>query len=261
MDTPIDINFRAVRVAEEYELIDSPTIAKRIAQRLARTESAPSALRLLTPPVYYSLANGIDDNRAINDALVAAAQEIGSRAFGVAEPKYGEAAAQEIERLASLGAAGVVWSPRAQGLFGNDAGLAGLIRHAHGLGLVSMVHSAPYTINEALWRLWNLAGQCGGAPLVILGAFESWEGIQQVRDAKGGAAGVFYDLSAMAEGYDLDHLVASMGADRLLFGIGGGDGFAEAMGVIERSAIGEQDRSAILRDNAARLFPFAEALA
>lgn len=258
MDAPIDINFRAVRVADEYELVDSPTIGGRITERLADAEPGP---RLLTPPVYYSLTNGMDDNRAINDALVAAARGMGSRAFGVAEPKYGDAAAQEIERLASLGAAGVVWSPRAQGLFGNDAGLAGLIRHAHGLGLVSMVHSAPYTINEALWRLWNLAGQCGGAPLVILGAFESWEGIQQVRDAKGGPSDVFYDLSAMAEGYDLDHLVVSMGADRLLFGTGGGDGFAETMGVIERSAIGEQDRYAILRGNAARLFPFVKALA
>lgn len=261
MDAPIDINFRAVRVSDEYELVDSSTIATRIAERLTRAESEPSALRLLTPPVYYSLTSGIDDNRAINDAMVAAARDAGSRAFGVAEPKFGDAAAREIERLASLGAAGVVWSPRAQGLFGNDAGLAGLIRHADRLGLVSMIHSAPYTINEALWRLWNLAGQCRGAPLVILGAFESWEGIQQVRDAKGGPPGVFYDLSAMAEGYDLDHLVASMGADRLLFGTGGGDGFAETIGVIERSSIGEHDRSAILRGNAARLFPFVEALA
>ncbi|MBV1690578.1 amidohydrolase family protein [Novosphingobium sp. G106] len=258
MDAPIDINFRAVRVSDEYELVDSPTIATRIAARLNDAEQEPRALRLLTPPVYYSLAGGIEDNRAVNDALVAAAREIGSRAFGVAEPKYADAAAREIERLASLGAVGVVWSPRAQGLFGNDAGLAELIRHAHGLGLLSMVHSAPYSIDEGLWRLWNLAGQCGGAPLVILGAFESWESIQQVRDAKGGPPGVFYDLSAMSEGYDLDHLVASMGADRLLFGTGGGDGFAETMGVIERSTIGEQDRNAILHRNAAGLFPFVE---
>lgn len=258
MDAPIDINFRAVRVADEYELVDSPTIAGRIAERLADAEPVP---RLLTPPVYYSLANGIADNRAINDALVTAARGMGSRAFGVAEPKYGDAAAREIERLAALDAAGVVWSPRAQGQFGNDAALAELIRHADRLGLVSMIHSSPYSINEALWRIWNLAGQCGGTALVILGAFESWEGIQQVRDAKGGPSGVFYDLSAMSEGYDLDHLVASMGADRLLFGTGGGDGLAETMGAIERSTIGEHDRAAIFNRNAAWLFPFLEARA
>lgn len=258
MDALIDSNFRAVPVPDEYELVDSPTIAPRIAETLARAEREPAALRLLTPPAYYSLTNGIADNRAINDALVAAAAKIGSRAFGVAEPKYGDVAALEIERLASLGAAGVVWSPRAQGLFGNDSGLAELIRHADRLGLVSMIHSAPYAINEGLWRLWNLAGRCDGASLVILGAFESWEGIQQVRDSKGGPSGVFYDLSAMSEGYDLDHLVASMGAERLLFGTGGGDGFAATMGVIARSTIGEQDRDAILRGNAARLFRLAE---
>lgn len=258
MDKPIDINFRAVRVSDEYELVDSPTIAARIAQTLAMAEDDPPALRLLTPPVYYSLTNGISDNRTINDALVAAAKALGTRAFGVAEPKYGDAAAREIERLASLDAAGIVWSPRAQGLFGNDGGLAELIRHADRLGLVSLIHSAPYSVDEGLWRLWNLAGQCGSASLVILGAFESWENIQQVRDAKGGPQGVFYDLSAMSEGYDLDHIVASIGADRLLFGTGGGDGFAETIGVIQRSTIGEHDRGAILHRNAARLFPFVE---
>lgn len=259
MEPPIDVNFRSVAVADEFELVDSQSISARIAERLAQDH--PPALRLLTPPVYYSLTEGIADNRAINDALVDAARGIDSRAFGVAEPKFGEAAAAEIDRLASLGAAGVIWSPRAQGLFGNDHTLAELIRHAHALGLVSMIHSAPYSINEGLWRLWALAALCGDAPVVLLGALESWENIQLVRDRKGGGDRLFYDLSAMSEGYDLDHLVGSMGHDRLLFGSGGGDGIAATLGVIQRATIPAEAKAAILRHNAARLLGLTEAAA
>jgi predicted TIM-barrel fold metal-dependent hydrolase len=177
-----------------------------------------------------------------------------TRAFGVAEPKYGDAAAAEIERLAKLGAAGVVWSPRAQGLFGNDHTHAELIGHADQLGLVSMIHSAPYSINEGLWRLWSLGALCGDIPLVILGALESWESIQFVQDQKGGRPGLFYDLSAMSEAYDLDHLVASMGTEHLLLGSGGGDSIAATLGVIERSMLPGEAKEAILRRNAIRLF-------
>jgi predicted TIM-barrel fold metal-dependent hydrolase len=257
MELPVDVNFRAVRVAEEYELVDS-CIAARMAHRLGRAADDQPARRLLTPPVYYSLANGIADNRAINDALLAAARELGTRAFGVVEPKFGEVAAAEIERLASLGAAGLVWSPRAQGFFGNDHTLAELIRQADRLGLVSMVQSAPHSINEGLWRLWSLSDLCGGIPFVILGALEAWENIQLVRDQKGGRPNLFYDLSAMSEGYDLDHVVASMGHDRLLLGSGGGDGIAATFGVIDRSTISPEARDAILWGNAAGLFGLAE---
>jgi predicted TIM-barrel fold metal-dependent hydrolase len=259
MEQPVDVNFRAVRVRDEYELVDSPTIGARVAERLAAAQNEPPAQRLITPPVYYSLANGIDDVRAVNDALIAAAGGFGSRAFATVEPRFGEAAVAEIERLGALGAAGLVWSGRAQGLFGNEHLLAEHIRHASRCGLVSMVQAAPYSINEGLWRLWALAAQCDGAPLVVLGALESWEAIQLVRENRGGGANVFYDLSAMSEGYDLDHLVAAMGAERLLLASGGGDGLAATLGVLERSTLPEEAREAICWLNATRLFGLAGA--
>lgn len=258
MEQLIDVNFRAVQVRDEYELVDSPSIATRVASRLAAAQNEPTAKRLLTPPVYYSLAHGIDDVRAVNDALIAVARGLGSRAFGTVEPRFGEAATAEIERLGTLGAAGLVWSGRAQGLFGNEHMLAEHIRKAHRHGLVSMVQAAPYSINEGLWRLWALAAQCDGAPLVLLGALESWEAIQLVRENRGGASNVSYDLSAMSEGYDLDHLFAAMGAERLLLGSGGGDGLAATLGVLERSTLPAEAREAICWRNAARLFGLAE---
>jgi hypothetical protein len=122
-----------------------------------------------------------------------------------------------------------------------------------------MVQAAPYSVNEGLWRLWALAGQCDGALLVVLGALESWEAVQLVRENRGGPANVFYDLSAMSEGYDLDHLFSAMGAERLLLGSGGGDGIAATLGVLERSCLPSAAREAILWQNAARLFALGEA--
>ena len=254
----VDINHRAVRLTDEYELVETATIAARIDEALGGARS--DVRGLLTPPLYYTLTNGIADNRAINDALLtAASKRPGWRACGVAEPKYGDVAAAEIERLAALGAAGVVWSPRAQGMFGNDSSLAELCMHAAKCGLVSLIHSAPESVNEGLWRLWALAAGCSGVPLVLLGAFESWENIQFIREHAGrnmggGGENLFYDLSLLSESWDLDALVASLGAERLLLGSGGGDLLDRTLGIVERSAATAEAKQAILSGNAARLF-------
>ena len=248
----VDADFRAVRVADAFELVDAPGIAARIQRDLADT---PDARLILTPPTYYSLANGVADNRAINDALAAAAgARPGARACGVVEPKYGDVAAAELERMASIGLAGVVWSARAQGFFANDHSLAELCRHAHSLGLVSLIHSAPYSINEGLWRVWALAALCPGVPLLVTGGFESWENIMLARENKGGPEGLFYTLSHLSETWDLDGLAGSMGAERLLFGSGGGDLFERTLGIVERSGLAADAKEAILARNAGALF-------
>ena len=248
----VDADFRAVRVADEFELIDSPGVAARIREDL----SVPrEVLPILTPPTYYSLTNGVADNRAINDALAAEAKaRPGARAMGTVEPKYGDVAAAELERMAAIGLKGVVWSARAQGFFANDHSLAELCAHAYELGLVPMIHSAPYSVNEGLWRVWALAALCPGVPLLVTGAFESWENIMHAREHKGGPESVFYTLSLLSESWDLDGLAGSIGADRLLFGSGGGDLFDRALGIVERGSIPADAKDAILARNAEALF-------
>src|SRR5688572_1796624 len=78
---------------------------------------AEGARFLLCPPTYYSLSNGIVDNRRINDLLLGMAARSGDRVMGVAEPRFQDEAVAEIDRIAGLGAAGMVWCPRAQGIF------------------------------------------------------------------------------------------------------------------------------------------------
>ena len=98
-----------------------------------------------------------------------------------------------------------------------------------------------------------MAKQCPGVPLVLIGAFESWENIQFVREHQGGGENLFYDLSLLSESWDLDALVGSLGSDRLLFGSGGLDLVERTLDIVERSDLAAPARDAILSGNAAGL--------
>jgi predicted TIM-barrel fold metal-dependent hydrolase len=220
-------------------------------------QRSPSATFALCPPIYYSLANGIGDNRRLNDRMHAIASASGNLFFGVAEPKYGEAARAELRRIAELGAAGVVWSPRAQGVFADDRQMADICSFAASLGLLSMIHTAPYSINESLVRIWHLAVKCLGIPIVVLGAFASWENLQAIQQPGGGPQNLHYDLSGLSAARDLEGTVAAMGHDRIVFGSGGPSSMAGIKAIVERAAISDAAKQAILHDNAARLLGLA----
>lgn len=208
---------------------------------------------VLCPPTYYSLSNGIADNRRINDMLLGIAARSGDRAMGVAEPRFRDAAHEEIDRIAALGAAGMVWCPRAQGVFADDQHIAGLCHHVHAAGMVSLVRAAPYSMNESIRRLWHLAEQCGDFPLVIVGAFASWESIQTIQHLKG-PENISYDVSGIAAARDLQRTVDLLGPDRLLFGSGGPRFLKRTLETVAACTFDEAAKSAILWDNAAALF-------
>ena len=253
----IDINFQARDDGiDPGSFFDAARFAIPPKDDIARNLQAADAgdfLFVLTPPLYYSTANGIADSRHINDTLLGAAQDWHGLAFGVVEPKSGEATREEIARLAKAGAAGVVWSPRAQGVFANDGQMAQLLRLCHELGLVPMIHTEPFSINESLHRIWDLAAQCPDGPLVILGAFASWENLQAIQRAGRKADRVYYDTSGLNSTRDLEGMVQHCGADRCLFGSGGGREFDEALRIVMDCAFDAEARHAILSGNAARL--------
>lgn len=258
----LDVNFNPFARGNDFidfiESADAVRLAEALTQTPVELPAGCEARFQFTPPLYYSLADGIADDRRINDALIAAASRVNGFAAGVAEPKYGEATLEEIERIAALGARAIVWSARAQGVFANDRLMADLCLHASGRGLVPMIHSAPFSVNESLERVWSLARKCGSVPMVVVGAMASWENVQAIADNGGGPENLFYDLSGLASTWDLASLVGSGCTARLLFGSGGPRFLAGLFGIIEACSLDPADRDAILTGNAERLLALGE---
>lgn len=254
----VDVNYDLFNGRNEYqELWETDEVLGIAAGALNNAETDPlfsRQTRLLTPPIYYSLAEGITDNRRINDALLDAAVRLRGHACGVAEPRYAKHALDEMERIAAKGAVATVFSPRAQGCFAGDSVMVEVCHKAAACGMTTMIRSAPYSINESLPRIWDLARACPDTRLVVLGAFGSWENIQLARWNKGGPDNVFYDLSGIAEAHDVAALVRDLGGERLLFGSGGPDSRAHLFGLLERGSVPAADREAIQSTNAKSLF-------
>jgi predicted TIM-barrel fold metal-dependent hydrolase len=249
----IDVNLNPLCQPNGFiHLFDSAEAADQLDQNTA-VRAREGDVHMLTPPLYYTLCNGIADNRRINDAMLRSASRNRALAFGVAEPKFGEAAYEEIRRIGVSGSAGLVWSPRAQGIFADDHSLADLCRHVAGCHMISLIHAAPYSINEALWRIWNLARRCKDFPLIIVGAFQSWEAIQIASDGKGGPENIFYEISGLSESHDLNSLVNAVGSGRLLFGSGGPRFQLGQRALVKASAVSSSDKEAILANNARAL--------
>src|SRR5690606_20441870 len=159
----------------------------------------------------------------------------------VTEPKFGDATLAEIERVAACGARAMMWSARAQGVFVNDLLVADLCHFASERGIVPMIHSAPFSVNESLERVWSLARRCSGIPLVVVGALASWENVQAIADNRGGPENLFYELSGLATTWDLASLVSNGCSDRLLFGSGAPRFLPDLLRLIDASALDPAD--------------------
>lgn len=247
----IDVNFDLFRRHSDYEDFIETEDVIAIAQAAHR--HLDDGVPILVPPIYYSLAAGIADNRRINDALLEAASRLGGKACGVAEPRFGEPAMAEIERIAAAGAVALMFSPRAQGCFANDHVMVEACGQVARCGMAAMVRSAPYSINESLPRIWELARSCEQVRFIVVGAFASWENIQLARWNKGGPANVTYDLSGLVEAHDLRFLLEDLGGGRLLFGSGGPAHDPVLRSLVDRCTPPGEDRDAVLSGNARAL--------
>ena len=222
----IDISMRLADPLDEFRLFDmagdaaAAAAAAALYRRVAPRQNGGRCV--LAPPLYYLLAAGAADVRAVNDFVLAQARQdrTVAAALGVVEPKYEDDAFRELERLASLGGKGVVWSARAQGVFADDTRLAPLCRRAHELGLRSIFRAAPFSTNEALWRIWRLARECPEVPIVVAGALQTYDYAQFIEANGGGPDNLLYDTAGWTVSTNPVRLLALVGEQRVLFGSG-----------------------------------------
>jgi predicted TIM-barrel fold metal-dependent hydrolase len=260
----LDIHAHVAVTADEHSLFrvpQRPDFERWIAA--SKDVAARGECRIaLQPPPYYVLTEGIEDTRRLNDLTHALKQALGARApvaFGTVEPHHGEAVGlAEIDRLAKLKFAGVAWRHRANGAFVDSPITQALVRRAHEQGLVPVLHGAPRSGNEAIWRAWALAERFPSINLIVLGALSSWDQQTAILAEPKRAPNVVYDVSGMwGEPETLVAIAERLGAERLLFGSGAHcDEALDAERLaqrIQKSAIPDALKRAVLWGNAARV--------
>jgi predicted TIM-barrel fold metal-dependent hydrolase len=255
----IDVSAFVVDPGDEYRLFAFPEDAAAASALLTRTAPpAAGAGRLIAPPVYYRLAEGAADVRAANDFILAAAAApdvLG--ALGTVEPRHLEEGHRELERLARLGAVGVAWSPRAQGVMADDRLLVEACRRAHDLGLTPVIRAHPYSANESLERIRRLARACAEGPILVTGALMSWESAQAVLAAPV-EANLHFDVADLTEGVPIGRLIDMLGEDRVLYGCGARTTAARCWDEwrerLDEASAPAATREKFLKGNAERLF-------
>jgi predicted TIM-barrel fold metal-dependent hydrolase len=260
----LDIHRHIALGAEEHSLFRVPQRADFARWVTASRDLATGGeCRLaLQPPPYFVLTNGLEDVRRLNDLTYALKQALGARApvaFGTVEPHHGDAGLPEIDRIArELKFTGVAWRHRANGAFVDAPAMQAFVKRAHEHGLVPVLHGAPRSGNEAIWRVWRLAEQFPSITMVVLGALASWDQQSAILAEPKRAPNVVYDITGMwGEPETLVAVAERLGAERLLFGSGAhcdepldSERLARR---IEKSEIPDALKRAVLWGNAARV--------
>jgi len=259
----IDIHRHIITDVADNELFRVPErsdFASWIAAAPLTANTNKNTRYAILPPSFYVLTNGLADTRRLNDLMAAVREKINApAAFGLVEAHHGEAALEEIDRIADeLRLTGIVWRHRAQGVYADVPIMTKFIARAAERRLVPMLYVTPASMNESLWRVWNLAEQFPTVPIIALGALANWEYLQQILATPDRATNIHYEISNFfGEPEDLGALAKRLGSHRVVYGCGGcgavprlDSNFGER---IAQSALADDVKHAILSGNAKRL--------
>lgn len=268
----LDVSLRFVDPLDDFRLFDAVADQRalveaytRLAPRGLGGPGEPAGQCVLAPPTYYQTAAGVEAMRAVNDFVLGQARarpEIAA-AFGVVEPKYEGHAEPELERLAAQGVKGVVWSGRAQGVFVNDALMLSLCAKAHDLGLLSMYLTAPYSSNEALWRILALARRCPDVPVIVSGAMQGYDNAQHVASMLDDPGNVYFDTASWSGSSGFIQFAGRLAEkERLVFGTGGSAPVDQAAGklrgALAAAGLSEGRIEGVMHRTARKLLGLAE---
>lgn len=238
-----------------------------LSTRLASMEDIGLDQAVVIPGHSYLRARGIEDTRVENDAIAAYRDAMPDRfpvAVGIVEPLYGPAGLDELERIRDeLGLVGVSFHNRFQGVPANSPLVVSLVQRMVELGLVPMVHAVCEVIDEALWRVQELAQAVDGHTLVVLDALSSHERSSEAIRVATLTPNLVFDTSLANFPQSALQLIDAVGPDRVLFGI---DIYSnmrkrsnEVLTAIARStSLSRQDKEKILAGNARRILGIPE---
>lgn len=212
----------------------------------------------------YLRPDGIKDNRAVNDGIAqcrARRPDLIPAAIGIVEPLNGARGLGELDRCHNeLGLTGISFHTRMQGVSIDSVWVRRYLERMGELGLVPFLHAIGESSSEALWKIDVLAADFPDLNMVVLDAFSTFEQSLFVPHVAERRPNLFFDTAlAHGVGFVLS-LVASCGAERLLYG---SDLYSWASGVpaltdvlpdILASPLTDAEKAAIVAGNAIELF-------
>jgi uncharacterized protein len=231
--------------------------------RLRLMDSAGVRQALLMPGPSYERANGVAETRVLNDEIVAYRSRRPDRfpvAFGVVEPRDGEAALTEVDRIAKMGLRGVSFHNRYQGLAVNSPAMIRVVQRMRDRNLIPVLHAVNESAEEKLWKVASVARQFPDTTFIALSGFATFESILECSHVAEVAPNIVFDFVGVYTFDFLDGFIARFGVSRLMFG---SDTYSPPSPLTRRvshllpqvleSTLSDQDKAAILGGNARRV--------
>ncbi|MBI3742921.1 MAG: amidohydrolase family protein, partial [Chloroflexi bacterium] len=180
---------------------------------------------IIGPAYQYLMPNGAADTSRYNDRIAAFRDRDPRRfpfAIAAIEPRHGQAAVDEVRRVARhRKMAGVMWHHRLQGCYVDSPWTRKCALAAVEEGLVNFVHSHHGSLLEAPWRVERLAAECPDAPFVVLDGLAGFEETELFYDIAKRRSNIYFDTGMWNGGTAKPQAaVKVMGAERLVFGSG-----------------------------------------
>lgn len=219
-------------------------------------------------PDNQALAGNPDSIRAHNDALLALAKKHPNMVpIATVHPYDGQAALDELQRVAGLGIGLLKIHPHTQKFDPADARVLALVRRAGALGITVVMDNANIVPGGDSEKLFNLALAAPKTKFVFahMGGlnFRFWNILKMARTAEGlFGDNIYFDISAMVtlaadspieeefiwtmRNVGIDHIL--LGSDYPQFSL------AQTLEALERLDLTAEEKAKIRQGNAAKLF-------
>lgn len=219
-------------------------------------------------PDNQALAGNPDSIRAHNDALLALAKKHPNMVpIATVHPYDGQAALNELQRVAGLGIGLLKIHPHTQKFDPADARVLALVRRAGALGITVVMDNANIVPGGDSEKLFNLALAAPKTKFVFahMGGlnFRFWNILKMARTAEGlFGDNIYFDISAMVtlaadspieeefiwtmRNVGIDHIL--LGSDYPQFSL------AQTLEALERLDLTVEEKAKIRQGNAAKLF-------
>jgi predicted TIM-barrel fold metal-dependent hydrolase len=218
---------------------------------------------IVMPAFEYSVVNGDADIRRLNDTTAQYVKEndFAVGGFAIVDPfATADPVAETHRAVEELGLFGVAWHGRFQRVPSDSDLVRNVIRHAPASTKVFVIHCVAESSLEAPSRLARLAEEFPDRTFLALSSLSSHSQCEEMIRLAARHENVLLDTSSLIPlGLWLERLVHAVGSSRLLYGT---DLYLNPpmfrqnypLNALHEADITDADRTAILHDNAVRVF-------